>query len=364
MCVAVPKGKSVANQCFLFDGASKRVPLEAAGCPAWVDGNAGGRGYYRVRYARDLGTKLLKAGAIDAVSRAAALYNMRALVDAGHQPMSSMLAVMPDISRDKNPELVEVALELAASIERYVETPQYAAYRRFLGRSFAAPARAAGWKPKKGESATTATMRPRLLTVAGVMAQDPALIADAKKLAAAYLKAPDSLDPELATVVLATATHGGDTALAGQLDAAFAKTQDHRVRGALLAGMVLSTDPAVRAKAIARMGDHSLTLEELITVVMTAALDRTSRDETYAFILAHFDDVMASLPFLVRPAMVRFSGFYCDAQHRGELDTIFKPKVKDIPGGAKELGEATEAMDVCIAKKAAAGPDIAKFLAN
>jgi len=38
--------------------------------------------------------------------------------------------------------------------------------------------------------------------------------------------------------------------------------------------------------------------------------------------------------------------------------------VKDMPGGAKALAEAIESMDVCVAKKQAAGPDIAKFLAQ
>ena len=71
---------------------------------------------------------------------------------------------------------------------------------------------------------------------------------------------------------------------------------------------------------------------------------------------------MATLPFLVRPAVVRFAQFYCDAAHRQQLDELFAPKVGPLPGGEKELGEAREAIDVCIAKRAALGPAVSAFL--
>ncbi len=364
MCVAVPKGTGVTSQCFLLDDASKRITLEQPGCPAWVDGNAGGSGYYRVKYARDLGAQLLAAKTIDTVSRAAALFNLRAMVDGGHLPMGDLLAVMPDVAGDKNPELVTVAVELATGIEPYVEDAQHAAYARFLGRSFAGPARALGWKPKKGESATTAGLRTQLLAVAALVAQDPALVAQARKLAAAYLRTPSSLEPQTGAIALATATRAGDVALARRLEAAFTKTEDHHLRAAILAGMVMSTDAAVRAKAIARLADDSLTLEEIFTLVYTSVSAPTSKAEVYAFTVAHLDQVMASLPFLVRPNIVRFASFYCDDQRRQDLATLFKPKVQDMPGGAKALGEVVEGLDLCMAKKKALGPEIARFLAQ
>ncbi len=363
MCVATPGAAGApVTQCFLFAGKSQRVALTAPGCPAWIDGNTGGHGYYRVRYGAGLGAKLLAATAIDSVSRAAALFNLRAMVDGGQQPMSDLLAVIPEVAKDKSPELLDVALSLALSIGPYVDDAQHAAYLRFLGKSFGGPARMLGWRPHKDEAAVIGTMRPNLLGVAAMLAQDPALVAQAKKLAAAYLKKPSSLDPGLATVALATATHAGDDALARRLDGIFAKTQDHNLRAALLVGMALAKDPAVRTKAFARLATGELTLEELFTVIFTAAGDPVSHDEVYGFVTAHLDEVIAALPFLVRPAIVRLAGFYCDADHRQELDTVFRPKVASLPGGDKELGETIEAMDLCIAKRAAVGPDVAAFL--
>ena len=92
------------------------------------------------------------------------------------------------------------------------------------------------------------------------------------------------------------------------------------------------------------------------------ACTTASKAVVYDYITAHLDATMATLPFLVRPAVVRFAQFYCDAAHRQQLDELFAPKVGPLPGGEKELGEAREAIDVCIAKRAALGPTVSAFL--
>ena len=123
-----------------------------------------------------------------------------------------------------------------------------------------------------------------------------------------------------------------------------------------------SSDLAVRDAAVAELGAGKLTLEELFTMVMTAVVTPASRAAVYDYIVGHLDATMATLPFLVRPATVRFAQFYCDADHRKILENVFAPKVEPLPGGAKEVAEVREAMDVCIAKRAALGPAIAAFL--
>jgi len=361
MCVDVPQAGKVATQCFLFDAATATVPLTAPGCPAWVDGNAGGRGYYRVKYAGDLGGRLLAAPELDAVARAAALFNLRAMVDGGHAPMDGLLAALPAVAAARDRELVAAALELATSIGPYVDDALEPNYQRFLARTFGGPARALGWTPKRGEPADAATLRPKLLAVAALIGQDPALVASAKQQAARYLRDKRAMDPQLATLALATATRAGDP-LARKLGAAFARSTDHPQRAALLAGMVMATDPKVRDAAVAQLGGGELTVEELIGMVLTAATTTASKAVVYDYITAHLDATMATLPFLVRPAVVRFAQFYCDAAHRQQLDELFAPKVGPLPGGEKELGEAREAIDVCIAKRAALGPAVSAFL--
>jgi hypothetical protein len=287
---------------------------------------------------------------------------MRAMVEGGHQPMSDLLAVMPDVARAKNLDLVMVSFQLALGIQLYVDDALHEKYLRFLGRSFSDTARTLGWKPKKGEPAVAGELRAEMLGVAALMVKDPVLVGQAKKLAATYVKNPRGLDPRIAAIAIASATHAGDDALAKKLDAAFTKSDDKKFRAALLAGMVMSSNADVRKLAIARLADGTLALEEMATLIFTSALDPTSKAEVYAFIVAHIGEVTAQLPFLVRPRIVQMASLYCDEERQQALDTTFRTTVKDMPGGDKALAEAIEAMKVCVAKRKAAGPDIAAFL--
>jgi alanyl aminopeptidase len=365
MCVGFARGKKSAVQCFLLSSKTQRVALDTRSCPAWVDGNAGGHGYYRVAYAGDLGTRLLDQGALDTAGRVSALFNLNAMVDAGRTRMGELLAIMPAVTRDRDPEITGVALDLARGIEPLVSPELLPSYARFLARSFAGPARAIGWKPRRGESSQTSKLRPWLLRVAGLRGEDPKLVAGARAVARRYLANPRSLDPRIGGVALAAVARAGeDPALFDRLEAAFEKTEDHRFRSALLAGMVMSRDPAQRDRTLARLGSGQLTLEELFALSFAAMGDPTTRDPAWAYLVAHLDEVAAALPFLLRPGVVRFAGFFCDAEHRKTVDTVFRAKLQAMPGGIKALNEVLEGLDLCIARREKFGADIAAFLGS
>ena len=59
--------------------------------------------------------------------------------------------------------------------------------------------------------------------------------------------------------------------LARRLDGLYAKTTDRDLRGALLAGMVVARDPAIRAKAIARLGTGELDADAIVALIYAGA---------------------------------------------------------------------------------------------
>jgi hypothetical protein len=128
--------------------------------------------------------------------------------------------------------------------------------------------------------------------------------------------------------------------------------------------MAASRDPAQRDRTLARLGSGKLTLEEMAALAFAAISDPLARDPAWQYIVAHLDEVMAALPFLIRPAVVQFAAPFCDAEHRAALDTVFRPKLENVPGGAKQLGEIVERLDLCIARREKFGPDVAAFLAR
>jgi cytosol alanyl aminopeptidase len=367
MCVGFPRKKDSAVQCFLLSTANARVPLETVGCPEWVDGNLGGRGYYRLDYAADLGSKLLarsaRAHATDLPGRISALLNARALVDAGRRPIGDLLRLLPVVAQERDPHLLDVAAALATSIEPYVTSEQRASYGRFLASAFARHAREMGWKGRPSESPQASRLRPRLLELAAVEGKDPALIAQARRLAEGYLANPTTLDPRSATVAL-TAAARVDATLFDRLEKAFSKTEDRQVRAALLAGMVSSRGPGHLDRTLRRLTDGSLQLDELATLLLTAMKDPERRDPTFDFLVESYPQITGPLSPYVRPALVRVAGSFCDHEHRQQADTSLRAKVKDLPGGTKTMDETVEALDLCIARRARFEDDIAAFLAR
>ena len=363
MCVGFPRGKKGATQCFLMTQAEERVALDSPGCPAWVDGNAGAHGYYRVRYARDLGKTLLERGQLDAAGRTAALFNLKAMVAAGHSPMSEQLALTPSLARDRDPDIVGVGLSFAEDLDPLVAAELRPSYQRYLATSFAGAARKAGWTARKGEPGAVAKLRARLLGVAALIGQDPALVASARAHARRYLARPGAHDPRLAAVALGTVMRAGaEPAMFDRLSAMFDASTDKQVRAALVAGMILSRDPAQRQRTLARLTGGKLGLEEMFTLIFLGMTDPDVREETWTYVVDHLDAIADALPYLVRPAISQLGGFFCDAEHRKTIDTVFRSKFGSLPGGQKNLTEVLERIDLCIERKKIHGADVAAFL--
>jgi alanyl aminopeptidase len=361
MCVAFPARGQTVRQCVLFSQKAARFPLEATSCPAWIDANAGGRGYYRINYAGDLGTQLLAEGDLDAAGRVSALFNVAAMVDAGRLPMGQLLGLIPTVAKEKEPEILGVAVDLGHQIEPYVSESLRTQYARFLAESFAPPARALGWKPRAGESVQASILRPKLLALAALHGEDPALVARARSLAADFLRKPDSLDPQLATVVLATAAES-DAQLYEKLEAELGKTSDKNRRAALLAGQVMSRGPGQRDRTLNKLGSGGLTIEEMIPMLQTAMGDPTTREPLYDYVARNYEQVTATLSPLVRPFLASLAGAFCDEAHRRHADTVLRAKLQNVPGGIKKVNEAIERIDLCMARRARFEKEVSAFL--
>jgi cytosol alanyl aminopeptidase len=363
MCVGLPgaAGGDPGRQCFLFSGQQARVPLESPGCPAWIDANAGGGGYYRVAYQGDLGRKLLERGTLDAAGRVSALFNLAAMVEAGRVPMSELLAVVPAVARNKEPEILGVAIDLSTRIEPFVSEAGRARYQRFLADSFSPPARALGWKARPGESVQASKLRPRLLGLAALQADDATLVAGARALAERFLRRPETLDPQLAPVVLAAAAEA-DPGLFEQLETALARSTDRNVRSALLAGLVMSRGPGQRERTLARLAGGGLTIEEMVPMITLAMGDPATRGPLYDYVARNYERVTAPLSPLIRPGLAEIAAVFCDKAHREHANTVLRDKVKDMPGGKKTIDEVVERIDLCIAHRARFGREVDAFL--
>jgi cytosol alanyl aminopeptidase len=124
----------------------------------------------------------------------------------------------------------------------------------------------------------------------------------------------------------------------------------------------MSRGPGHREKTLDRLTAGGLVVEELAAIVFTAMTDPAIRGPSFDFLVANYEKVTASLSPLVRPYLVRTAGYFCDEARRRQLDTVLRAKVKDTPGGTKEIEQTIERLDLCIARRAKLAPEVSAFL--
>ena len=354
-----------AKVCTLLTQPSGELPLPGA-CPARVVANAGS-GYYRVLYAGSLLGRVLADGGshLTAAERVTTLSDVSALARSGDVPMATALALVPAFANDRDRPVVEAVQKIAAAPrDLHVTDAMRPRYRRFVSEVFGARARALGWKAKPGEDEDTQLLRETLVPFAANEGDEPALVADAMRLASAWLKDRSAVDAQLVTGVLGVAARHGDMELFQSFVAEARKATDRRERTRLLSSLGLFRDPSVVPAALRVMLADAFDARETVVILRDVASNRETRPEAWAFLKANFDRLTARLP---RESPARFPSLaagFADAEHRSDVEAFFKDKAPRYMGGPRYLAQALEQIQLRAALRSAQQESVNDFLSH
>ncbi len=352
-----------ATTCTLLTEASGSLALPGA-CPARVLANASD-GYYRVLYKGSLLGKVLADGGkhLTASERVATLSDVAALARSGDVPMATALALVPAFAQDPDRPVVESVVRIAAAPrDLLVPDEMRPRYRRFVSDVFGARARSLGWKPKPGEDEDTQLLRESLLGFVSNEGDEPALVAEATRLAKAWLADRKAVDAQMAQVVLDVAARHGDLELFQAYLAAARKSEDRRERTRLLGALGLFQDPAVVPVALSLTLSPEFDARETVSILREESMSRETRPVAWAFLKTNFDTLAARLP---RESPARFpslaSGF-SDAASRADVEAFFRDKAPKYLGGPRILAQTLEQIQLRAAFKAAQEESVRDFL--
>jgi hypothetical protein len=118
-------------------------------------------------------------------------------------------------------------------------------YRQYLMDAYGGRAHSLGWKVSPGETDDARLLRPLVLRVIAKQAEDPEAIAEANRLAAAWLDDHNSVAPDMVEAVLVIAARHGDRDLFDRMRAAAKREKDEDFRGTLLECLGFFPDPAI-----------------------------------------------------------------------------------------------------------------------
>jgi puromycin-sensitive aminopeptidase len=191
----------------------------------WVVVNDGAWGFYRVRYSRDLRSRLLTAGpgtVLAPLERLQLVGDTWADVVAGGAELAEWAAAAGAVSSEPDPDVWGSVTGVLYLLDLAGDERDRAALEQFA-RRLAQPAwELLGWDPGPGESARVGTARGRILMVLAEQGQDQEVIAEARRRLRAHLDSAEGgvLNPDLIGPAAHVAVaHGGHEAWSAVLDA-------------------------------------------------------------------------------------------------------------------------------------------------
>ncbi len=341
------------------------IPLSAGAQPDWILANEGESGYYRVLYKGGFLDRLLKdGGAVMSVAeRTGVVGDVAALVETGDVSMRDALNLAVLLAKDDSRHIVERTLRIADSIDSHLVPDELRQnYSRFIRQVFGDRARALGFTPNPGEDDETRLLRSRVIGLVADQGEDPALVAEASRLARLWLKDRSAVNSDLVSTVLRVAARHGDRALFDLFHAEAAKTHDRRERGRLLSALGSFGDETIERAALEIVLSGEFDIREADVIFWSGLDDPKSREMVYEFVKKNFDGLMAKLPRDAVSDLPFVGASFCDKAHAVDLESFFKPRVEKLTGGPRTLAQALEIIALCTAFKEAQQPSVIEFL--
>jgi len=259
--------------------------------------------------------------------------------------------------------LVNKASSVVQALDGYLVTDELRPhYQRFIRKMFGPRARSLGLAARKKDDADTRMLRGGLIYLVAQLGEDAKLIAQARKLALAWLDDPKRVDADMVGTVLAIAARHGDQKLYDRLRAKLDDTHDGERRSQILRAMAGFSDPAIVEQALGLVLSDQLEYDEAMTIYWGTFADRKSRELAFAWIQKSYDALVARLPG-DQGAYLPYAGAqYCDAEHRAEVEAFFAQRVDKFEGGPRVLAQVLEGIDLCIASRSRQEAAVAAFL--
>lgn len=334
----------------LLDQRTMTLPLPDRSCPAWVQANAGGQGYYRVNYAAPLRSPLWLQPGPTPGEILAGLDDAGGLSEAGDLPLAEALALAEHFARHDHPLVAEQALELMKQAQALLPAADEGRAAERWQRGFGERARRLGWQPQPGEDELQALLRPPLLRALAEHGADATLRRQAREQVQAWLGERGTLDASTRRAVLAAAALEGDEALFEALLGAARRAPDRTLRRDLYLALGHFRAPALAQRARTLAIDPALPFQEAGVAVLEAHNDQAAlRDGLFQFIETQRDalvrrmgrDEPAWMPFYLEQA--------CSDGEARRIERLFGAQAGRYAGGRRALAQVLERVRICAA---------------
>jgi puromycin-sensitive aminopeptidase len=339
----------VVTKVVLMTEPQQRIELPNA--PDWAVVNAGGHGFYRVRYSSDL-AEALKEGLQDKLSpveRFSLVNDAWATTLAGLTSLTDYLNMMELLRGETDLNVWTTVFISAHNLHRILDETQDRTLQQRL-RGILTPALVHfGWSPREGESELDRQLRGELINALGTVAEDRACQQRTRDLSAQYEKQPESVERNLVPALVAVVAHTGGAAEYEKFYARFKSAATPQEETRYLFALASFRDSTVIDRTLQMTINGEVRTQNAPYLMRSMLLNKDAREKAWSFMKAHWDDMTRQYPDNSIPRMCDgIIGLATPELERDVRDFFARHPVKQ---GAKQMEQHLERLRIAVACK-------------
>ncbi len=342
-------GTALENQAALLTDAAMRIELPEAAQSVVV--NAGGHGYYRVRYSSELLSSLKQQLQVmlSPVERFNVVNDAWATTLAGLTPLQDYIGLV-ELLRDENDLNVWTSVLISChQLDRILDTAQRASLQARI-RSVISPAlERLTWEPRAGETELQSQLRGDLIGALGTVGEDETCQRRARALFAQYERDSSSVDRNLIPAVVAIVSHTGAGSDYENFVNRFktAATPQEETRYLFALANFRREDLIDRTLQLTVNGE--VRTQNAPYLMRNLLLNRDARERAWGFLKANWDTMLRQYPDNSIPRMCEGIVGLVTAELAGDVEDFFAKH--PLKRGAKLIDQHLERLRIAVACK-------------
>lgn len=287
---------SALSRTEMLSGGELRV--DVGGNPDWVVANAGGHGFYRVRYAPELLRRLTPhvQTELSAVERFNLLNDAWATTQAGLTPLPAYLDVLPLFQADTDHNVWTAILGSCHFLYRLLEPAMRPALRRYVRDLLMPLAGRLGWTAQAGEDALIGQFRGELLGALGTLGDDSDTQVHARELYARYKTDREAADPNVLPALVSILAHTGDADVYEEFRCASRTAETPQEEQRYQFALAAFRQPELLQQTLTMTLNGDVRTQNAPYLIRALLMNTDGRELTWKFLQAHWNDMLEKFP--------------------------------------------------------------------
>jgi puromycin-sensitive aminopeptidase len=337
------------NKIVLLTDQQLRIELPAE--PNWVVANAGGHGFYRVRYSPDLmtavkqemQTKLLPVERFNLVNDA------WATTLAGLTSLTDYLELI-DLLRDETDLNVWTTVIISChNLHRILDEKQDRSFQERIRSIFNPALQRLTWSPREGEIELDRQLRGELINALGTVAEDKACQERARKLYAQYDNDPTAVERNLVPALVSIVAHTGTSSDYEKFYAKFKNASTPQEETRYLFALGSFRRPELIDRTLELTVNGEVRTQNAPYLARGILLNKDAREKAWSFMKSHWEEMLRRYPDNSIPRMCEGIIGLVTRELEADVREFFAQH--PVKQGAKQMEQHLERLRIAVACK-------------